>query len=356
MYCVIMAGGVGMRFWPRSREKRSKQFLKIQNGQSLIQATVERFKSIVPPDNIVVVALQSQKKDLIRHLEEFPSRNFVLEPVARNTAPCIGLAALTLRRKDEESILVVTPSDHLISGAEPFRRAVQAAVELATEKECLVTLGIKPDRPSTAYGYIQINKNAGVYQGADSFSVKTFAEKPNLETARAFMQSGDFFWNSGIFVFKSRVYLDAVRRYLPDLYQALMDIDAAFGHEAYQDTMEKVYQKIRSISIDYGIMEKTENVLMIRADFDWSDLGSWEQLYKLSAKDENGNASQGHVTLLDSHNCYVSVQRGLVAVLGIDDVVMVQDGDVTLVCHRSKTEEVKQIVERLKKNGMQKYV
>ena len=356
MYSVIMAGGSGTRFWPRSREGKSKQFLTILGKQSLIQSTVTRFRSFIEPKDIFIVAKKSQKKELEKHVFKVPKENFLFEPMGKNTAPCIGLGALFVQQRDSDGIMVVSPSDHLIQKEANFRKAVIAAGKLASEKEGFITLGIPPSRPSTGYGYIQIDKEAGSYGGVKVFNVKTFAEKPNLATAQRFIKSGDFFWNSGIFIFKASVFLRTVEKFMPDLYDCLMEIRKFLNKPNYEDVLQKVYRQIRSISIDYGIMEKAKNVYLVRGNFVWNDLGSWEQVYKLTSTDKEGNASYGNTVLLDTKNSYIYSSEGVVAVLGLEDVVVVREGDAILVCKRDRAEEVKHIVEKLKRQKLQKYV
>jgi len=356
MYGIIMAGGSGMRFWPRSREGKSKQFLKILGKQSLLQSTLKRFKSFIPCDNIYVVTRKNQESEIEKHTVEIPLQNILYEPIGKNTAPCIGLAAITIQQNDPNAVVVVSPADHLIKKEDRFRKAIFAAVQLAEEKDGLVTIGISPDRPATGYGYIQIDGELDTINGVKTFKVRTFAEKPDLETAKRFLKSGDFFWNSGIFIFRIAVFLKALEEFLPSLYDGLMEIKKCIGKPNYNEVFQKVYQQIKSISIDYGVMEKAKNVYLVKGDFLWNDLGSWEQVYKLSPKDKNGNVVHGNVVYHDTKNSYISASDGMVAVLGLEDIVIVQDEGAILVCRRKNAEDVKQIVERLKRQKFEKYI
>jgi mannose-1-phosphate guanylyltransferase len=350
-----MAGGSGTRFWPKSRESKAKQFLPILGRKTLIQQTVDRFAGIVGRENLFIVAKKGQEPLFEEHVAGISSSNFIYEPQGKDTAPCIGLAAVILHKRDPDSVIIVTPSDHLIRELPKFKKSILAAGQLAREENAFVTLGIVPDRPATGYGYIQIGAKEGSFYGVEAFRVKTFAEKPNLDTARVFIKSGDFFWNSGIFVFKTSILLKAFEEFLPDLHDGLCEIRDALDTPGYEDAVSRVYRQIRSISIDFGIMEKVKNVFCVRGSFQWSDLGSWEQVYKLSDKDGQGNATEGNAVLIDTRNTFVSNDGGVVAVLGLENVVVVQEGNVTLVCRMDRTEDVKQVVDRLKRKKNEQY-
>lgn len=353
---MIMAGGSGTRFWPRSRESKAKQFLPIFGKKTLIQQTLDRFAAIVGVENICIVAKKEQEALFKKYASRIPKSNFIFEPIGKDTAPCIGLAALTIHKRNPDAVMAVTPSDHLIRDLSKYKKTILAAGQLAKEENGFVTIGIVPDRPATGFGYIQIDGKKGSFYGVEAFRVKTFAEKPNVETAKSFLQSGDFLWNSGIFVFRTSVYLRAVEEFLPDLYDGLCEIREHLDTPGCDDALRRVYQQIRSISIDFGIMEKAANVLCVRGDFRWSDLGSWEQVYKLSGKDDQGNTVSGNAVLIDTHDSFVYTDEGVVGVLGLEDIVVVQEGGVTLVCRMDKTEDVKKIVDRLKRKKMSQFV
>jgi mannose-1-phosphate guanylyltransferase len=356
MYCVIMAGGSGTRFWPRSREARSKQFLPIIGKKSLLQQTINRFEPIVSRSNILVVAKKTQQALLEKTAAKIPPSNLIFEPVGKDTAPCIGLAAITVNKRDPDAVCLVTPADHTILEVPKFRKSILAAVQLAKEEDGFVTLGIVPDRPATGYGYIQIGGKMGSFYRVEAYRVKTFAEKPNHETAVQFLRSGDFLWNSGIFVFRTSVLLRAMEEFLPDLYEGLQEIEPTLDTPDYEAALARLYGQIRSISMDFGIMEKAANVFCIKATFQWSDLGSWEQVYKLSQKDEHGNAVVGNAVLVDTRNAYVYSSDGMVAAVGLENVVVVQEDGVTLVCGMDNTEDVKKVVDRLKRKRLSRYL
>jgi len=356
MYSIIMAGGSGTRFWPHSREDKSKQFLSILDKRSLIQNTVRRFQKIFSKEAIYIVAKATQEEELKKQAHEVPKENIIFEPVGRNTAPCIGLAAVTLQKRHGDGIMVVSPADHLIQKEAVFRRAILAAVNLAEKENGLVTIGITPDRPATGYGYIQIDNEVSTDTKVSAYKIKTFAEKPNLATAERFIKSGDFLWNSGIFVFRTSVFLQNVKSFLPDLYDGLMEIKKAIDSPNEKTVLDRVYHQIRGISMDYGIMEKAKNVFVVRGTFLWNDLGGWEQVYKLSPKDKNGNAISGDVVTIDTKNAYISSSKGMIAVLGLEDIIVVEKGGAILICKRDRAEDVKQVVQRIKRNKMNKYL
>ncbi|MBN2417538.1 mannose-1-phosphate guanylyltransferase [bacterium] len=349
MYCVIMAGGTGTRFWPRSRAAKSKQFLTIQGKRSLIQETVSRISSYASGEHLYIVSQRSQRDELLKHVGSVPEKNFIFEPEGKNTAPCLGLTALHIQKRNAEAIMIVLPADHLIGNKQKFKKTIFAGVQVAREHDSLVTIGITPDRPATGYGYIQRNTRLAEISKVSAYTVKTFAEKPDLETARRFLESGDFFWNSGMFIFKVSTFLKAVEEYLPELYDALMDIRKVIGKPEYETVLKNVYRQIKNISIDYGVMEKAANVMMVEGDFEWNDLGSWEQVYLLSRKDKDGNAINGRAVCIDTVNSYVDNDSEIIALVGCEDLIVVKEGGVTLICKRDRAEDVKKAVETIRK-------
>ncbi len=355
IHCLLMAGGSGTRFWPKSREKKAKQFLNIYGKKSLIENTISRFEKIVPPDKIYIVTNKLQKKEIKRYIHNIPLNNVIFEPVGKNTAPCIGLGALFIQLKDPESIIIVSPADHLIHKEKIFAQTINAGVKVAKDKNCFVTIGITPDRPATGYGYIQSNKRIGSVNNIDVYTVSTFAEKPDEETAQRFINSGDFYWNSGIFIFKVQTYFQAVKKFLPDLYKAFIDIKSFITKKDFEKKLNKIYPKLKPTSIDNGIMEKAENVCVVKGNFPWSDLGSWEQVYQISKKNNNGNAVSGKVIIKDVKNSYIETDE-MIAVLGLKDVIIVQSDGATIICQRDKSEDIKDIVEELKKKKLNTYL
>jgi mannose-1-phosphate guanylyltransferase len=356
MYGVIMAGGSGTRFWPRSRETRAKQFQSILEDQPLIEATLNRFRFCLSKENTYIITKRSQEQALNQLHLDVPMQNILFEPIGKDTAPCIGLAAIHIQKRDPDGIMIVTPADHMVGDEKIFQNTILAAVDVVKQTGDMATIGILPDRPATGYGYIQIEKPYGRIRDIESYHIKTFAEKPDLETAQSFLKSGDFFWNSGIFVFRASTYLKQLDELQPEIHDGLMEIQGRIGRPDYEESLRRIYQQIRGISIDFGIMEKAKNVIMVKGTFLWNDLGSWERVYKLSHKDGMGNVVHGEAILIDTQNSFVRNAKGLVAVLGLENIVVVQEEDVTLICRMDKTEDVKKVVDKLRNNKQAHYL
>ncbi len=354
-YAVIMAGGVGARFWPRSREKSPKQMLEIVGKGTMIQNTVKRLQHVVEPRDVFIVTNKVQKPLILKQMPQFDEENIIIEPMGRNTAPCIGLAALYIKRLDPRAVMVVSPSDHLIQDIGEFKRVLQVAIETAGESESLLTIGIHPTHPETGYGYIQMFVEDGrhnPYYEKGVLRVKTFAEKPNLQTAERFLASGDFLWNSGMFVWRVDVILNHIQRLLPDLYVELMKIDKAIGTPQAQATLDLAYGVLRGISIDYGVMEKADAVYVIPGKFGWSDIGSWDEVYRLAGKDDNGNSINGKAIPKDTTNSYIYSPNKMVAAIGVSDLIIINTDDALLVCKRGRSQDVKEISDYLKRKQM----
>ena len=352
-----MAGGSGTRFWPRSRVSKPKQYLSLFGEKSLIQESVQRFANFIPEESIYVVSAKNQQEVLESQTGNLPKDNLIFEPVGKNTLPAIGLAAIFIAEKDPDGVMIVSPSDHLIQNDELFRQCIESAVLIAGQKDGIVTIGITPKYPATGYGYVQTAEEIQIGQSIKSFSVNRFVEKPNAMVASDYLKQGGFFWNSGIFVFKISVFLNAVRQFAPALYADLQRIKAQFGTENFENTLEQIYRQVESISIDYGILEKASNVFLVQGDFVWNDLGSWEEVYKYDAgKDKNQNIASGEAVFVDSKNSYVHAPNSLVAVVGIDDVIVVQEGDTILVCKRNRAEDIKHVVVEITKRKLNQYL
>lgn len=356
IYTLIMAGGSGTRFWPRSKTRKPKQYLNIFGESSLLQDTITRFSGFTEKKNIYIVSSATQAGVLEEQAAMLPKENLIYEPVGKNTLPCIGLAAMYAERENPDGIMVVSPSDHLITNTDLFKDTVLAAVKIADERDGIVTIGITPTYPATGYGYVKTAEDIMGSENIKQFKVERFVEKPNEETASKYLQQGGFYWNSGLFVFKVSVFLEAVQKYAPALYADLRKIQADFGQPGYLQTLDTIYRAVESISVDYGIMEHADNIYLVEGNFDWNDLGSWESVYLTDKKDENGNAGAGEVLLENTKNSYVYADKGLLAVVGLEDVIVVQDGNTTLVCKRENAEDVKKIVERLKAEKKDTYL
>ncbi|MBI2416793.1 MAG: mannose-1-phosphate guanylyltransferase [Ignavibacteriales bacterium] len=345
VFAIVMAGGIGSRFWPRSREKTPKQLLSIFGEQSIIQSTIKRINKSIPFENIFIVTNIHQKDAMMEQLPELPAANFLVEPFGRNTAACIGLAALFIRKIDQEAVTVVLPADHLIYDEDSFHKNLQQAISFAYAKKNLVTIGIMPTRPETGYGYVQVKETEAA---ENVFPVNSFAEKPNYATAVRFLESGDFFWNSGMFIWRIDTFFEELQMYMPELLYSLEKIADKIGTEEYESTLNEVYAQIKSISIDYGIMEKSHRVFLVKSAFRWSDVGSWEEVYQLSQKDENNNSFDGDVYAENSRESYVYAPGKFTALIGVDNVIVIDTGDALLVCRRDLSQNVKKVVDYLK--------
>jgi mannose-1-phosphate guanylyltransferase len=358
MYIVLMAGGVGTRFWPMSRKSRPKQLLHIVSAKSMLRLTYERIVPLAPPEHIMIITNEDQKDQIRRQIPELPAENIIAEPYGRNTAPCIALAsAIVSARGKEKDVMVVLPADHLVADSANFQRTIQIGAEYAARNKSLLTLGIHPHYPETGYGYIQMNERISEREGKEIFHVKTFAEKPNLETAVLFLKSGDFLWNSGIFIWSVKNILQAFQEYLPELGLDLLKIKAAVGKANFNTVVGDVYSRTKPVSIDYGIMEMAKDVCVLKANFDWNDLGSWEAVYNISPRDSHGNVvhSKDQV-MINSRNNYFYSQKKLIAAINIEGLVVVEMDDALLICKKEDSQDVKTVVEQLARKGMNSYL
>lgn len=359
VYAVIMAGGVGSRFWPRSTEKTPKQLLEIVNRGTMIQNTVARISGIIEPSKILIVTNKLQKPTVARQLPHVPAGNIIVEPIGRNTAPCIGLAALFIRRIDPDAVMVVLPADHLMQDEEEFRRVLTLATWVAYESGKLITIGIRPSRPETGYGYIQVvdeDDGSNPYFARGVHTVKTFAEKPNRETAQKFLESGDFLWNSGMFAWKAETILREIRASLPELHSELDAIEGTIGTDRFDHAVETGYRRIRGISIDYGVMEKAREVYVLRGEFGWSDVGSWDEVYRISGKDADGNSVSGKAVLHGTKNSLIHAGDKIVAAVDVEDLIIIASDNAILVCRRGESQDVKEVVDYLRRKQMNEYL
>lgn len=343
-FCVIMAGGVGSRFWPLSTSATPKQFLDILGvGKTLLQLTYERMKKIVPPENFYIVTNAQYEKIVLKQLPELYPYQILKEPLRKNTAPCIAYGNHEIRKRSKNANIIVTPSDHLILNEDEFIDTVLAGWNFTEKNNALLTLGIKPSRPDTGYGYIQLRDEISEYQGHKINKVKTFTEKPELEVAKMFLKSGDFFWNSGIFMWSLQSIDDAFKKYLPKVYDL-------FEAQSELFVLDDIYSECPNISIDYGIMEKAENVFVLQSHFGWSDLGTWGALYDNAEKDEKENAIIGsNVMVYESKNCMVSIPDKKLAVIdGLENFIVVDSADRLLICKREDEQKIRQFVNDIK--------
>lgn len=357
-YVLIMAGGVGSRFWPLSRLEKPKQFLDILGtGETLIQQTYRRFKSICPEENIFVVTGNDHKNLVTEQLGINPDR-VLTEPLRRNTAPCIAYGTFRIMSQNPEAVIAVTPADHLILKEEEFCRVMGNAYEFAEKNNVLLTLGIKPDRPETGYGYIQANEKKPVAGFDRLLKVKAFTEKPDIDLARIFIGSGDFYWNSGIFIWNINSILEAFEKHLPDIYSVFEDGKELFGTISEENFITQTYPSCVSISIDYGIMEKADNVFVMCADVGWSDLGTWSSLYEHTPIEKNGNAIvSGNVFSYETSGNIINISPGKIAVLqGLEDYIVVNTDDVLLVVKKEEEQNIKQYLDAVRKKTKEKYL
>lgn len=347
LYAVIMAGGVGSRFWPRSKQKKPKHLIRILGENTLIQDTVNRLDGIIKKENILVVTNQLQKIRVKEQLYNIPDENIISEPFGKNTAACIGLATMHVKKRSENAVAIVLPADHVIHNIKEFHKTVLRAAEYASKSNELVTIGITPSYPETGYGYIQFDEDE---TASRIHKVLTFAEKPNVATARRFLEDGGFLWNSGIFVWTLDAVLKQIEKFLPEQYSGLLEIEKSIGTEDYEKILTQVYGQFKSISIDYGILEHSKNVCVTKGEFDWSDLGSWEAVYELSPKDDEGNVKIGDVYLENTFSSYIFSPQKFTAVIGAEHLLVINTKDSLLICHRNNAQDVKHVVDHLRMN------
>ena len=356
MFAVIMAGGKGARFWPRSREKMPKHLLDILGERTIIRETVDRIRPLVPAERTLIVTGRSHATELIRQLPEIPPENILIEPIGRNTAPCIGLAALHILRRVPDAVMLVLPSDHRIGDDAAYRRVLRTAADTAGESDALVTVGIRPTGPETGYGYIEQGELHASRGMERIYQVRSIREKPPREEAERFLERGGFSWNSGMFIWKASAILKAIDLHLPDLGRGLQRIREALGTDREEEVVATVYGDLASISIDYGVMEKSQETLVIPGDFGWSDLGSWDTLWEISRKDGNGNAVRGEFVGIDAADSLVQSSGKLIALVGVKDLLVVETPDALLICRRGRSQDVRRIVDALEKRGLVSYL
>lgn len=354
---LIMAGGKGERFWPKSRLSLPKQFLSLtDDNKTMIQLTVERISPLVEPEDIFIVTNENYKELVKEQLPQIPAENIICEPIGRNTAPCIGLGAINMlnKYKDEDPTMIVLPSDHLIKNNQVFTEALTNACLVAEEGENLVTIGITPNYPETGYGYIRCNCTEAKHS---SFAVEAFVEKPDLEKAKAYLEDGNYLWNSGMFVWKLSTLLKSIETFLPNTFSKLLTIKESLGTTKSSDVLKEVFPSIDSESVDYGIMEKADNIFIIPGNFGWDDVGSWLAVSRINAIDENDNCLRGNVVAYNTNNCTIeSTSSQLVATVGIKDTIIVNTEDAILIASKENAGQIKEMLAKLKEEGKLKYL
>lgn len=355
MHAVIMAGGRGTRFWPRSRSTTPKQLLDIIGEKTMIQQTVERILPVMNKENIHIVTNIEQVETLKKQLPDINDRNIIAEPFGRNTAPCICLAAAKITKNDPDAVMAVLPADHYMGDNKGFCDCISRAGQVALESSALVTIGITPDRPETGYGYIEFDEES-MSTSNHAYSVISYHEKPDINKARDYLAKGNYLWNSGMFVWKVETILKNIERFLPETYKEITNISDCFDKPDFDIFLKQAYEKIESISIDYGVLEKADSVLTIKGDFGWNDIGSWAAIHDISEKDKDNNVLIGDIISIDSSDTLVYNKNKLTAIVGIKDVYVVETDDALLICSKDKVQDVRKVVDELEKKGKFKYL
>ena len=343
-HLVIMAGGVGSRFWPMSTADRPKQFIDVLGvGKSLLQLTVERFGNLIKPENIWVVTNQHYAAIVKEQLPDMPESNILCEPCRRNTAPCIAYVSWRIKSKDPKANIVVTPSDHIVTDTAEFQRVIKECMIFTGETDAIVTLGMKPNRPETGYGYIQADLSISSLRNKEIYRVDSFREKPNLETAKEYIKKNYYFWNAGIFIWNVSTIVNAFRVYQPTMARLFESLLPIYGTEKEQEEINRLFPECENISVDYAIMEKAEEIFVCPADFGWSDLGTWGSLHEQSKKDLYGNVCIGpEINIFESHNCIVhTTQEKKVVIQGLDGYIVAEKNDTLLICKLSEEQRIK---------------
>lgn len=353
---VILAGGKGERFWPKSREEQPKQFINLTGEDSMILATYKRVRKWLPAERVHVVTGVDYAAAVAEHIPELPIENIIIEPAGRNTAPCIGLAALHLARKDPEAVMVVLPADHLIKDEDVFIRCLKAAANIAADGDNLVTMGITPVRPDSGYGYIKVGEKCAVGAQEGVYRVEAFVEKPDAERAAEYLAAGNFLWNSGMFAWRVTTIRRLIREFMPDMHAGLEEINREWGKPEFDLVLQREYLKFDKVSIDYGIMEKAPGVFVIPGSFGWDDVGTWTALERVLNIDELGNLFQGSVVSIDTRGCIIEGKTKLIAAIGVEDLVVIDTDDVMFICNKEKAQDIKKLLEKMRAEGLQKYL
>lgn len=353
---VIMAGGKGERFWPKSRLSMPKQFLCLtEDGKTMLQHSVDRVKGLVALEDIFIVTNSSYEKLVLEQVPEIPKNNILFEPISKNTAPCIGLAAMQIKYRYKEAVMLVLSSDHLIRNSELFKDTLKNAVKIAEKEKNIVTIGIAPSYPEIGYGYIRFGEKKEEINDS-TYEVIEFVEKPNLETAKEYIASGQYLWNSGMFVWKVSTILHNFEMLIPNIYRGLMNIFEAFDTEVQEEIIKREFSMFEPLSIDYGIMEKAESIFTIPGNFGWDDVGSWLALERINKTDAEGNLISGNIVAFDAKNCIIQAENKLVATIGIQNLIVVDTKDVLLICSKESNQDIKQIIDHLKETNRDDYL
>lgn len=360
---IIMAGGAGERFWPFSRKLKPKQLLPLTSNKSMLHESIDKISSIVAVDDCYIVTNYLLKDAILKDIPHFPERNILCEPIGKNTAPCLAFASAVLKKKYDDCLVAVVTADHLIKDDEVFVNNINLALDAAEKDKVIVTIGIPPNRPETGYGYIQISDWLGKTKDGWLGKVKCFHEKPDLETAKHYLASGDYFWNSGMFFYRNSTMLDAFKNFMPELYSGILKINQGWDTNEEQQVIKECFANFQSVSIDVGVMEKFPEIKMVKADFYWDDIGSWTSLERIGKTDENGNVFLGNVVAVESKNTIAyagskndGTKQPLIGLIGISDCVVVISDGCVLVCPKDRVQDVKKIVNKLKDTNKNEYI
>jgi len=365
VYAVIMAGGIGKQLWPVSRKRMPKQFVDLFDEGTMIAKTVQRISEVVIEDNIFIITNEVGRQLILSSLGSFRPDNIIVEPCSRNTAPCIALATAHIKKRDPDAVTVVLPSDHLVLDDQAFNKIIEAGIEIARGKQGLVTIGIKPDRPATEYGYIQVDEKLSIPLAFSAgcefmlFRVKAFAEKPDAVTADEFLESKDFYWNSGVFIWHIDAISREFERSMPDLYKDLLTIYDSLGTEHEQKVIEDVYSWIHSLSIDYGIMEKADMVFVLTGEFGWTDLGCWDEVLKVAERRSmiEEEKLDNRLIKIECDNVFVRKPEGkIVCTIGVSDLIIVETDNALLICGKGYSHRVSDVVDTLRREGLKEYL
>jgi mannose-1-phosphate guanylyltransferase len=347
MYAIVMSGGRGKRFWPLSSKSLPKQFMHFAGEGTLFQQTVYRLRHVMPKERIFTVTREAYKNIILEQIPDFPEENIIVEPMQKNTGPCIGLGTIHISMLDPDAITVVLPSDHYIEDADSFLRALTTGAKVAREGRNLVTLGVLPTRPHTGYGYIHAGKRLATIDGQPILKVDKFVEKPDRETAIKLLKEGSYYWNSGIFLWKVSTILAGFEQHLPVVYSNLMKLKQFIGTDLEEEAIARSFEPMPSISIDYGVIEKANNIVLIPVDMGWNDIGSWSALETICEKDQDGNICLGNDVFITDASNSTLMSTGTLVAIGIEDMIVVQRGDLVLVCHKDKEQYIQELVEEV---------
>lgn len=350
-YAVIMAGGSGTRFWPVSRRSFPKQLIRLTGRRSLLQDTVDRFSPLIPPEKILIVTSETHVDPLRGQVPQIPEENILVEPVGRNTAPCIGLAAMHIRKREPEARFVAVPADHVITDRDTWHQLLRIAFEVAATPGRVLTFGIPPTHPETGFGYIRFGESVASCRDRPVHRVTEFIEKPDASLARQLVESGDCYWNSGVCAARAATMLDLIQLHLPEVMTHLEAIGDTLDTPQYESSLQTLYPHIPSISIDHGILEKAERVVSVPANMGWSDVGSWSALPEVLPGDDCGTVAVGEHVSIDAWNCVTYGEGKLIATVGVEDLIVVAAGDTVLVCHKDRAQDVRGVVDELERRG-----